>query len=235
VETIRARWQSVQERVAEAAIRADRDPGEVRIVAVSKTMPLERILEARDAGITRFGENRIQEAIRKFGQHRENFPDSGVEMHLVGHLQTNKARKALDVFDMIHSVDSLHLAETLSRVAQETYRTVPVLIEINTSGEESKFGVPPEGTLELVRKAAQLPYIEIQGLMTVGAWLPDAEKVRPCFVMLRELRDHIAEQRIPNLDFRELSMGMTNDFEVAIEEGATMVRIGTAIFGPRNT
>jgi pyridoxal phosphate enzyme (YggS family) len=235
VETLKERWHSVQERVAEAAIRANRDPDEIRIIAVSKTMPLERILEARDAGITRFGENRIQEAIQELGSHRENFPDSGVELHLVGHLQTNKARKALDIFDMIHSVDSLHLAETLSRVAQETYRTIPVLIEVNTSDEESKFGVPPERTMELVRQAAQLPNIEIQGLMTVGAWLSDPEKVRPCFAMLRELRDRIVEQHIPNVDLRVLSMGMTNDFEVAIEEGATLVRIGTAIFGPRNT
>jgi pyridoxal phosphate enzyme (YggS family) len=234
VETLPDRWRNVQERVADAAIRAGRNPADIRIIAISKTMPLERILEAREAGITRFGENRIQEALRKFGAGREKFPDPSIEMHLVGHLQTNKARKALDLFDVIHSVDSLHLAETISRIAQETNRTVSVLVEVNTSEEESKYGVPAERALELVRQMAPLPNIAIQGLMTVGAWLPDPEEVRPCFVMLRKLRDRISEQHIPNLDIHELSMGMTNDFEVAVEEGATMVRIGTAIFGPRN-
>jgi len=196
-------------------------------------VPLARILEARDAGITRFGENRIQEAIKKFGQHRQNFSDPAVELHLVGHLQTNKVRKALDLFDTIQSVDSMHLAEALSRIAKESNHTIPILLEVNTSGEASKFGIPPEQTLELVRRAAPLPGIEIRGLMTVGAWLPNPEDVRPCFRMLRELRDRIKAERIPNVGMGSLSMGMTNDFEVAIEEGATIVRIGTAIFGPR--
>lgn len=233
METIRDRWQRVQERVGSAAIRAGRQPDDVEIVAVSKTVPLDRILEARDGGITRFGENRIQEAIQKFGQHRENLPGSAVELHLVGHLQTNKVRKAFDLFDMIHSVDSLHLAEALSRVAGESGRTIPILFEVNTSGEASKFGIAPDQVIELARQAAPLPHIEIRGLMTVGAWLPDPEAVRPCFRLLRELRDRIQAERIPDIGMDELSMGMTNDFEVAIEEGATIVRIGTAIFGPR--
>jgi pyridoxal phosphate enzyme (YggS family) len=233
VDTIKDRWLRVQERASNAAIRAGRDPSSVRVMAVSKTMPLERIIEARDAGVILFGENRSQEAIQKFGSRRENFLAPDTELHLVGHLQSNKARKAFDLFDMIHSLDSLKLAEVLSRIAVETNRSVPVLIEVNTSGEESKFGVPPDQVLELVLETAAQPNIKLLGFMTVGAWLPDPEAVRPCFRRLRDIRDRIEAQKIPNISTSVLSMGMTNDFEVAIEEGSTMVRIGTAIFGPR--
>lgn len=203
-------------------------------MAVSKTQSLPRILEACDAGITLFGENRIQEALQKFGPGRTEFQVPGTKLHLIGHLQTNKARKALDLFDMIHSVDSFRLAETLSRIVQESDRTIPILIEVNTSGEESKYGVEPDEVLTLTEQVAALPGLRIQGYMTVGAWLPDPEAVRPCFRKLREIRDEIAARNIANIDTSMLSMGMTNDYQVAIEEGSTMVRIGTAIFGPRN-
>ena len=232
--SIKDRWQQVQEEVAKAAIRSGRDPIDIQIMAVSKTQPLARIHEACEAGITLFGENRIQEALQKFGPGRANFKVPNTELHLIGHLQSNKARKALDLFDMIHSVDSLRLAETLSRIAQESDCTVPVLIEVNTSGEESKFGIEPDHTLDLTQQAATLPGLRVLGFMTVGAWLPDPEAVRPCFRMLREIRDDIAARNIPNVDTGMLSMGMTNDYQVAIEEGSTMVRIGTAIFGSRD-
>ncbi len=232
--SIKDRWQQVQENVAAAATRSGRDSKDIQIMAVSKTQLLPRILEACEAGITLFGENRIQEALQKFGPGRVQFQVPGTELHLIGHLQTNKARKALDLFDMIHSVDSLRLAETLSRITQESDRTIPVLIEVNTSGEESKFGIEPDQTADLTQQVAALPGLRILGFMTVGAWLPDPEAVRPCFRRLREIRDDIAARKIPNVDTGMLSMGMTNDYQVAIEEGSTMVRIGTAIFGPRD-
>jgi pyridoxal phosphate enzyme (YggS family) len=234
VDSIKDRWLRVRELAAEAALRANRDPDTIQIMAVSKTMPMETILEARNAGITLFGENRVQEALRKFGDHTSDFFDTGAKLHLIGHLQTNKARKALELFDMIQSVDRERLAQVLSRIADESDRIIPVLIEVNTSGEESKFGVEPEQALELTKQVASYPNLKVQGFMTVGAWLPDPEQVRPEFRLLRETRDRIEAESIPNVSTEILSMGMTNDFEVAIEEGSTMVRIGTAIFGPRN-
>jgi len=232
VDTIKARWQLVQDQVERAAQRSSRNPDDIRVMAVSKTVPLPQIREAHEAGITLFGENRVQEAQQKFGTHRENLPD-GVELHLVGHLQTNKVRKALELFDMIHSVDNMNLAETLSRIAVESNRRIPILIEVNTSGEESKFGVAPNLVLEFTGQVASFPNLQIQGFMTVGAWLPDPEQVRPCFHRLKKIADEVKAQNIPNVNTEVLSMGMTNDFEVAIEEGSTLVRIGTAIFGVR--
>jgi len=210
----------VRERVAAACERAGRSPDEVIIVGVSKTFPPEAIAEACRAGLTDIGENRVQEALRKIplvesqGLHPR--------WHLVGHLQTNKAKSALSVFGIIHSVDSLHLAEALSRRAGQP---VPVLLEVNVAGEASKFGFAPEEVAQAYRQITRLPNLDVQGLMTVAPLLPDPEQVRPLFRRLRELRDEMG--------LRELSMGMTDDFEVAIEEGATMVRIGRAIFGPR--
>ena len=232
MDTIKARWQLVQDQVERAAQRSSRNPDDIRVMAVSKTVPLPQIREAHEAGITLFGENRVQEAQQKFGTHRENLPD-GVELHLVGHLQTNKVRKALELFDMIHSVDNMNLAETLSRIAVESNRRIPILIEVNTSGEESKFGVAPNLVLEFTGQVASFPNLQIQGFMTVGAWLPDPEQVRPCFHRLKKIADEVKAQNIPNVNTEVLSMGMTNDFEVAIEEGSTLVRIGTAIFGVR--
>jgi hypothetical protein len=173
--------------------------------------------------------------LQKFGSHREHFPDSKAELHLVGHLQTNKVRKALELFDMIHSVDSVHLAETLSRVAVELNRLVPVLIEVNTSGETSKYGVIPDQVLDITGQAASFSNLHILGFMTVGVWLADPEQVRPCFQMLRKIRDMVESKHIPNVSTNILSMGMSNDFEVAIKEGSTLVRIGTAIFGARSS
>lgn len=218
----------VAERIEDAAARAMRDPACVRLVAVTKTVDRERVMEAIEAGVTCIGENRVQEAENKF---RGGLPP--VEKHLVGHLQTNKVGKALELFDIIQSVDSLRLAREIARRADAAGREARVLVEVNTSGEETKHGFEPGATVEAIREMADLRGIRVAGLMTVGAFLPDPEDVRPCFRRLRELRDSVEEAVIPGVAMDELSMGMTDDFEVAIEEGATMVRVGRAIFGER--
>jgi pyridoxal phosphate enzyme (YggS family) len=184
--------------------------------------------------VKHIGENKIQEAEGKFLWLKDNAPEMRFTRHMIGHLQTNKVRKALQYFDLIHSVDSLKLGMEISRIASDIGKTAEILIEVNTSGEKTKFGLESESVLPLVESLAEAPGVKITGLMTIGAFLPDPEDVRPCFVKLRELRDEIAAQNIAGVEMRRLSMGMTNDFETAIQEGATMVRIGTAIFGARN-
>lgn len=218
----------VMERIEDAADRALRDPADVKLVAVTKTVGRESVIEAIEAGVTCVGENRIQEAERKF---QGELPP--VEKHLVGHLQTNKVRKALELFDMIQSVDSLRLAREISTRADAAGRSIDVLVEVNTSGEDTKHGFAPGEAIEAISEMADLRGIRVVGLMTVGAFLPDPEDVRPCFRRLRELRDAVEEAVIPGVAMDHLSMGMTNDFDVAIEEGATMVRVGRAIFGER--
>jgi pyridoxal phosphate enzyme (YggS family) len=220
--------RTVFQRIEAAAERALRDPSDVKLVAVTKTVELPRILEALDAGVSCIGENRVQEAERKF---TDKLPP--VERHLVGHLQTNKVRKALPLFDMIQSVDSVRLAREISTASSDAGTTADVLVEVNTSGEASKHGLEPVETVDAVEEMAGLPGIRILGLMTIGAFLPDPEDVRPCFRRLRELRNSIEERVIPGVSMDHLSMGMTNDYEVAIEEGATIVRVGRAIFGER--
>ena len=215
-------------RIEAAASRALRDPDDIRLVTVTKTVEPARIVEAIEAGVTCIGKNRVQEAERKF---TDELPP--VEKHLVGHLQTNKVRKALPLFDMIQSVDSVRLAREISSACQSTGTDMDVLVEVNTSGEETKFGLRPDEVVEAVEEMADLPGLRVLGLMTIGAFLPDPEDVRPCFRRLRELRSTIEERVIPGVSMEHLSMGMTNDYEVAIEEGATMVRVGRAIFGER--
>jgi len=217
--TIAQRVAHVQQRVERAAERAGRSPADVTIVAVSKGFPPSAIEEAVDAGIAHVGENRVQEAAAKIA----SLPGLPVTWHLVGHLQTNKAKTALELFDIIHSVDSLHLAEVLSRPGRSG--PLPILLEVNAAGEASKFGFPPGEVAAAVQAIARLPHLDLRGLMTVAPLVSDPEEVRPVFRELRRLRDA--------LGLRELSMGMTDDFEVAIEEGATLVRIGRAIFGER--
>jgi len=215
-------------RIEAAASRALRDPDDIRLVTVTKTVEPARIVEAIEAGVTCIGENRVQEAERKF---TDELPP--VEKHLVGHLQTNKVRKALPLFDMIQSVDSVRLAREISSACQSTGTDMDVLVEVNTSGEETKFGLRPDEVVEAVEEMADLRGLRVLGLMTIGAFLPDPEDVRPCFRRLRELRSTIEERVIPGVSMEHLSMGMTNDYEVAIEEGATIVRVGRAIFGER--
>lgn len=219
---------SVKQRLENACHKVGRDANEVILVAVSKTIPSAKIKNAVEYGIAHIGENRVQEAEHKFEQLGKI-----AVWHLVGHLQTNKVKKALQIFDFIHSVDSFHLAQEISKHALQLERTVECLVEVNTSGEASKYGIQPDDTLDLIRKISLLPAIQIKGLMTIGAFLPDPEDVRACFKLLRELRDTVQSYKLQNVEMKYLSMGMTNDFEVAIEEGANMVRVGRAIFGER--
>jgi pyridoxal phosphate enzyme (YggS family) len=218
----------VRERMERAAHRAGVSASSVLLIAVSKTKPPEMLVEAIDAGITDLGENRVQEAGQKHAL-------IGVRAtwHLIGHLQTNKAAQAAQIFDMIHSIDSAALGEALNRRLMKLNRTMPALIQINTSGEQSKSGVTSEQAPELVERLSVCPALSIQGLMTIPAYTPDPDGARPYFRRLRELRDHIAAAGIPGVSMRHLSMGMTHDFEAAIEEGATMIRVGSAIFGER--
>jgi len=219
----------IKQRIRESCLKVGRNPEDVTIVAVTKTVPVERIKEAIDAGIIDIGENRVQELLEK----RNSIKD--VRWHFVGHLQTNKVKYLVDFVYLIHSVDSLKLALEIDKRAKKINRVVDVLIEVNTSGEETKYGVKPDETLDLVRQISEsCEFVRVKGLMTVAAFLPNPEDVRPMFRMLRELRDEIAKFNFKNVDMKHLSMGMSNDFEVAVEEGATLVRIGTAIFGPRN-
>lgn len=225
--SVRDNVKRVRERMAAAAERALRDPADVLLVAVTKTVPPGPIAECVEAGVTAVGENRIQEAERKFG----DLPP--VEKHMVGHLQRNKVPKALELFDMIESVDSPRLAREISKRASREALEVPVLVEVNTSGEASKYGFDPDEAVDRIGELADLEGIRIRGLMTVGAFEQDPDNVRPSFRTLRSIRDSVEEAVIPGVSMDHLSMGMTNDFEVAIEEGATIVRVGRAIFGER--
>jgi pyridoxal phosphate enzyme (YggS family) len=225
---IEACLRRVEARIAAAAERAGRDPAEVLLVAVTKTVPVERINEAVRAGVRAIGENRVQEAESKWGALLP-----GPERHMVGRLQRNKAGKAVDLFDRIQSIDGLRLAEAVSRRAETAGRRIPVLVEVNTSGEESKAGVEPEGLRALLEGMAGLPGIVPDGLMTFGPLTEDRGAVRAAFRGLRLLFDALRENPVGGVELRHLSMGMSGDFEIAIEEGATIVRVGTAIFGAR--
>ena len=222
----------VRERTAAAARRAGRNPDAITLMGVSKTFPVESILEAHAAGLRVFGENRVQEFAAKANALRR-LPDA--EWHLIGHLQTNKAAKAAELFAAIDSVDSVRTAEKLNASAEGLQKTLSVLIEINVGGESAKSGVASDSDEleQLLLGAPRWPSLEIRGLMTVPPYAEDPEDSRPYFRQLRELRDGIAARRLPNIATEVLSMGMSHDFEVAIEEGATCVRVGTAIFGVR--
>lgn len=223
---------SARGRIDAAARRAGRHPEEIALMAVTKTFPAECIREAYDAGLRLFGENRVQEFAGKFDALRDL---RDAEWHLIGHLQTNKAAKAAELFGAIDSVDSLRLAEKLNASAQKLGKKLAVLIEINVGGETAKSGVAPESDelTDLLRAAPSLKHLEFRGLMTIPPFIEDPQQARPYFRKLRELRDQVAARRIPAIGTDTLSMGMSHDFEVAIEEGSTCVRVGTAIFGER--
>ena len=225
--------KSVLEHIEKAAERAGRNPADIILVAVSKNHPPQAVIEAVESGVKHIGENRLQEAEIKFAAIRTLAPHLDFTRHLVGHLQTNKVRKALTIFDLIQSVDSDKLLDKISSEAVELGESVDILLQVNTSGEVGKFGVEPWQAPELAAYAAEKPHIRVKGLMTIGAFLPNPEQVRPCFVKLRETAEKITAAKILNLEMKYLSMGMTNDFEVAVEEGANILRIGTAIFGSR--
>lgn len=218
----------IQSAVAQHAAAANRDPSDVTIVAVSKTMPIDRIEAAHHAGMRHFGENRVQEAEGKIG----TVELAGVKWHLIGHLQTNKARAAAKLFDVIQSVDSLRVAEALSREALRVERQIDILLEVNISGEASKFGLTPNEIPDIAAHVAQLSNLRVSGLMTIAPHVADPEETRPVFRAVRHLGDRI-RPIVGNPSIWHLSMGMSNDFGVAISEGATIVRIGRAIFGER--
>ena len=222
----------VREQIAVAARRAARNPEEITLMGVSKTFPVERIREAYTAGLRIFGENRVQEFAAKEDALRDL---RDAEWHLIGHLQTNKAAKAAELFDAVDSVDSVRMAEKLNASAESTGKRLSVLIEINIGGERAKSGLPP-GSDELeqvLRGAPRWGNLKIHGLMTVPPYTEDPEGSRAYFRQLRQIRDSIAARGLPQISIATLSMGMSHDFEVAIEEGATRVRVGTAIFGER--
>ncbi|HXK95006.1 MAG TPA: YggS family pyridoxal phosphate-dependent enzyme [bacterium] len=226
---MRERVQAVRDEVARVAELCGRDPQEIRIVAVSKTHPAALVREGYEAGLRLFGENRVQEAEAKFAELR----DLPLEWHLVGHLQTNKAKKAVHLFQLIHSVDSPKLIAELERAAKSAGRIVHVLLQLNLSGEATKSGSRVEGLESLLTALRDSPHLRCRGLMTMPPFEEDPERTRPFFRQLREIGERYRQQLTAPGEPLELSMGMSHDFRVAIEEGATLVRIGTALFGSR--
>jgi PLP dependent protein len=226
---VAANIAQVRSNVAEAARQARRKPEEVTLVAVSKTMPVNLVRMAYNLGVSHFGENRVQEALPKI----EAFHPEGMYWHMIGHLQSNKAGKVTAAFDYVQSVDSLHIAQALDRHAGPHGKRLPVLLQVNVSGEASKEGVSLAEAPELARQVLALPHIEVQGLMTIAPLVENAEEVRPVFRTLRMLRDRLRAE-LPECAWQHLSMGMTDDYSIAIAEGATIVRIGRAIFGERD-
>lgn len=216
----------IRQRIKAACDRSDREPNSVTLLAVTKAQPPQLVEAAANLGLTLFGENKVQEA-------RAKIPlcPGKLRWHFIGHLQSNKCRDAVELFQMIHSVDSLALAQELNKRCEAAAKTMPVLLEVNAAGESSKFGYKPDRLLADLRAISELPRLEIRGLMTVPPWSADAEKARPHFVRLRKLKAE-CEQLI-GVPMPHLSMGMSGDFEIAIEEGATIIRIGTALFGAR--
>lgn len=221
--------EEVKSRIRNAALACRRDPESVRLVAVTKTVGPARIQDAVDAGLDCFGENYIQEARGKI----KALSGINVSWHFIGHLQSNKAKYAVKLFDLIHSVDSLKLARELNRQAEKHDCIQKILIQVNVGEEQSKSGADTQEAAELVEAVSRLEHLSVRGLMTMPPYFDAPEKVRPFFKKLAELKDQITAKQIANVDIKELSMGMTGDFEAAIEEGATLVRIGTAIFGER--
>lgn len=226
---MKARIEQIKNRIAAAAEQAGRSPDEIRLVAVSKTKPVARVQKALEAGLNLFGENYIQEAREKV----DALSGSGAQWHFIGHLQSNKAKYAVKLFDLIHSVDSPKLARELNKQAAKIDKVQPVLVQVNISAEATKSGTSSEEAVDLVKAISDLPNLSLQGLMTMPPFFDDPDRARPYFRELRQLRDYIHQLAIDGISMDELSMGMTGDFEAAIAEGATLVRIGTAIFGER--
>ena len=218
----------VRERIEAAARRSGRKPERVRLVAVSKTVDPERMRRAIQAGAKILGENYVQEAQKKI-----EVLGHEISWHFIGHLQRNKAKVAVHLFDLIHAVDSINLAQELDRQAKLRGKVLPVLLQVNIAGEVTKFGAQEKEILLLAEKFSAMEGIEVKGLMTMPPFFEDPEASRPYFVELRKLGERLVQQKTPGISMEELSMGMSNDFEVAVEEGATLVRVGTAIFGPR--
>ena len=227
-ETLSQNIARVQAIIAQSAERVGRSPREITLVAVSKTKPLELVKIAYQLGVTNFGENRVQDALPKIAE----FQPPDLRWHMIGHLQSNKAAKVVGAFACVQSLDSLHLAQTLNRHAEEQQRRLPVLLQVNISGEHSKEGMTPEDTPTMARQIVNLPQLEVQGLMTVAPLVQNPEEVRPVFRALRMLQQRLRDE-VAGSSWQQLSMGMTDDYAIAIEEGATIVRVGRAIFGER--
>jgi hypothetical protein len=225
--SVRENLLRVTEKIEKAALNVGRDPKEIKLVGVSKTVETDRIKEAIKAGITILGENYVQEAQMKIEEIGRP-----VSWHFIGHLQSNKAKYAIRLFDMIHSLDSVSLAEELNRRAEQADRMMKVMIEVNLSKEATKFGTDEERVLSLAKRIQNLNLLSLEGLMTMPPYFDSPEMSRPYYIALRELKERMAKEGIP---MKELSMGMSNDFEIAVEEGATYVRVGTAIFGARRS
>lgn len=226
--TIRDHLTEVRENIRKACERAGRSPEEVTLIAVSKTKPLFMLEEAYEAGARDFGENKVQEILEKAPEMPED-----ARFHMIGHLQRNKVKQVLPHAVLIHSVDSLRLAEQIDQEAEKLGMTAKILLEVNVAKEESKFGMMPEEVPELTEQIAALPHLRIQGLMTIAPFVDDPEKNRPVFQKLYQLSVDIKKKNIDNVSMSVLSMGMTGDYQVAVEEGATMIRVGTGIFGAR--
>ena len=226
---LRENLQEVEQRIADACRRAGRKREEVTLIAVSKTKPAEMLKEAYDLGGRVFGENKVQELTEKY----DLLPDD-IRWHMIGHLQTNKVKYLIGKTELIHSVDSLKLAKVIEKESEKKECITDILVEVNVAEEESKFGLKMEEVIPFIENAAQFPHINVRGLMTIAPFVENPEKNRTIFADLHKLYVDIKEKNIDNGTVNILSMGMTNDFEVAIEEGATMVRIGTGIFGARN-
>lgn len=221
--------QEIQNRIARAAERSGRTFEDISLVAVTKTVEPDIINQAIQLGIHHIGENKVQEIMKKY----DMINSSGLKWHLIGHLQTNKVKYIIDKVDMIHSVDSYKLAVEIDKRAKKINKIMDILIQVNISGEESKYGIQPDECHAVIQDICKLPNVKVRGLMTIAPYTDDAETVRPYFRDLKKLFIDIAEKNYDNVSMDYLSMGMTGDFEVAIEEGANIVRIGTAIFGPR--
>jgi len=228
MDAFRQNWEALQERIAQAASRAGRDPGEISVVAVTKTRTPQEVETALQSGIRIVGENRVQETETKKAQ-----VSVAGQWHLVGHLQTNKAKKAVALFDMVQSVDSLRVAAALDKRAAQVGRLLDVLVQVNTSGAPQQSGAAPDELQALVEQIAPLANLRLRGLMTIGALTDDETSIRACFSQLRELTDQVAVSRLAGVEMQYLSMGMSGDFELAIAEGANMLRLGTVLFGPR--
>jgi pyridoxal phosphate enzyme (YggS family) len=226
---LKQQLEQIRLRIRQAAESCNRDADSVRLVAVSKTIAADIVKEAIEAGVTILGENYVQEARDKF-KALAQYP---VSWHFIGHLQSNKARHAVRLFDLIHSVDSLKLAHELDKQAGKLEKIQQILVQVNISAEDTKSGISTDEAPRLIAEISRLKNLAVKGLMTMPPYFYQPQKVQPFFAALRELRDQISEQSLPNVSLDELSMGMTGDFEVAIKEGATLVRIGTAIFGER--
>lgn len=224
---IKKNLERIKEKIRVKSELVGRDPQEITLVAVTKTVEADRIEEAIAAGVNIIGESRVREAKEKYGK-----VESRIIWHLVGHLQRNKAKDAVKIFDLIHSVDSTELAKEIDKQAKKIGKIQKILVEANVSGEESKYGLNPEGVITFLQEVSGLPNIKVEGLMTMAPFYENPEDCRPCFRKLRELIKEVKAKNIKNVEMTYLSMGMSNDFEVAIEEGSNMVRIGRAIFGP---